>query len=100
MLKLLGAATTIYMDGTFYIVPRLYCQLYTIHVMYENVMIPVIHALLPDKSRETYIQLFHIVRNFCTLEGINFNPPNDQTDFEAAAISALRFVFPNIVIKG
>ncbi|CAK9292349.1 unnamed protein product [Gordionus sp. m RMFG-2023] len=100
MLKLLGAATTIYMDGIFYIVPRLYCQLYTIHVMYENVMIPVIYALLPDKSRETYIQLFHIVINFCTLKGINFNPPNGQTDFEAAAISALRFVFPNIVIKG
>ncbi|CAK9290308.1 unnamed protein product [Gordionus sp. m RMFG-2023] len=39
-------------------------------------MIPVIYALLPDKSRETYIQLFHIVRNFCILEGINFNPPN------------------------
>ncbi|CAK9290190.1 unnamed protein product [Gordionus sp. m RMFG-2023] len=100
MLKLLGAATTIYMDGTFYIVPRLYCQLYSIHVMYENVMIPVIYALLPDKSRETYIQLFHIVKKFCTREGIYFNPPIGQTDFEAAAISALRFVFPNTVIKG
>ncbi|XP_065321266.1 uncharacterized protein LOC135928737 [Gordionus sp. m RMFG-2023] len=66
--------------------------------MYENVMIPVIYALLQiNQGRHIFI---HIVKNFCTREGIYFNPPIGQTDFEAAAISALRFVFPNIVIKG
>ncbi|CAK9292535.1 unnamed protein product, partial [Gordionus sp. m RMFG-2023] len=41
-------------------------------------MLPLAYSLLPDKSRATY----------------------RQTDYEAAAISALRFVFPAIVING
>ncbi|CAK9292217.1 unnamed protein product, partial [Gordionus sp. m RMFG-2023] len=36
----------------------------------------------------------------CAENNIIFNPKYGQTDFEAAAISALGFVFPTMVIKG
>ncbi|CAK9291289.1 unnamed protein product [Gordionus sp. m RMFG-2023] len=68
--------------------------------MYEGVMIPIIHALLPDKTKETYIRLFQIITNFCAESQITFNPRFGQTDFKAAAISALKFVFPSMIIKG
>ncbi|XP_065318870.1 uncharacterized protein LOC135926865 [Gordionus sp. m RMFG-2023] len=102
MLKLVEICDgdSIYMDGTFYVVPRLYCQLYSIHIMYQEVMIPIIYALLPDKNRGTYIELFQIILQFCSMKNIRFNPRFGQTDYEAAAISALRFVFPNMSIKG
>ncbi|CAK9296435.1 unnamed protein product [Gordionus sp. m RMFG-2023] len=66
----------------------------------ERVMIPIIYALLPDKTKETYIRLFQIITNFCAERQITFNPRFGQTDFEAAAISALKFVFPSMIIKG
>ncbi|XP_065324901.1 uncharacterized protein LOC135931596 isoform X3 [Gordionus sp. m RMFG-2023] len=72
MLKLVEICDgdSIYMDGTFYIVPRLYCQLYSIHIMYQEVMILIIYALLPDKNRGTYIELFQIILQFCSMKNI------------------------------
>ncbi|CAK9292258.1 unnamed protein product [Gordionus sp. m RMFG-2023] len=98
MLRLTEGSNMIYMDGTFHIAPTLFYQLYTLHVMY-GVMIPIIYALLPDKTKETYIRLFQIITNFCAERQITFNPRFGQTDFEAASISALKFVFP-VIIKG
>ncbi|XP_065324842.1 uncharacterized protein LOC135931557 [Gordionus sp. m RMFG-2023] len=90
----------IYMDGTFYTCPRFFSQLYTIHIMYNQTMIPIIYALLPDKRKESYIELFQIIVEYGTLNGIQFSPDMAQTDYEAGAISALQFVFPNILVKG
>ncbi|XP_065323562.1 uncharacterized protein LOC135930664 [Gordionus sp. m RMFG-2023] len=102
MLKIIETCDndTIYMDGTFYVVPRLFYPLYTIHVLYRETMIPIIYALLSDKTRATYIELFQIILRCCGENNIMFNPRYGQTDYEAAAISALRFVFPTMVIKG
>ncbi|XP_065324581.1 uncharacterized protein LOC135931423 isoform X2 [Gordionus sp. m RMFG-2023] len=81
MLKLIETCDndTIYMVGTFYVVPRLYYQLYTIHVLYQETMIPIVYALLPDKTRATYIDLFQIILRCCAENNIIFNPRYGQT---------------------
>ncbi|CAK9292195.1 unnamed protein product [Gordionus sp. m RMFG-2023] len=73
MLRLTEGSNKIYMDGTFHEAPTLFYQLYTLHVMYEGVMIPIIYALLPDKTKEN-IRLFQIITNFCAERQITFNP--------------------------
>lgn len=44
-------------DGTFKTSPLIFSQVYTIHVLIkENIIIPTIYALLPNKTEETYIR--------------------------------------------
>lgn len=46
---MLRNASHIYLDGTFYVVPELYFQLYTIHVTYLNHILLAVYVLLPGK---------------------------------------------------
>ena len=58
----------------------------------ETNIYPVALALLPNKIRETYVRIFRHV-----LETIpEWNPRNVTVDFESAAISALKDVFPSL----
>ncbi|XP_048254795.1 uncharacterized protein LOC125381649 [Haliotis rufescens] len=50
-LRFLCAADTIYGDGTFYVTPRLFYQLYTLHAFVTNKMVPLVFLLLPDKKK-------------------------------------------------
>ncbi|CAK9304106.1 unnamed protein product, partial [Gordionus sp. m RMFG-2023] len=100
MLRLAERADNIYMDGTFYSAPSLYYQLYVIHVMFQTVMIPIVYALLPNKNKKTYIKVFRVLVEFCAENNIWFNPSMAQTDYEIAAISALKDVFTTMSIKG
>ena len=61
--RLLCGSECIYMDGTFKCVPSLFYQLYTLHVLVKDLMIPVIYALLPNKRQKTYIRLFRIIQD-------------------------------------
>lgn len=42
------------MDGTFKVTPSIFFQVYTIHVMYKDAVVPLVYALLPNKTEETY----------------------------------------------
>ena len=54
MMDKLQKAETLFMDGTFYVCPSLWCQLYSIHCLVDDVMCPSgVYALLPRKSKET-----------------------------------------------
>ncbi|CAF1310465.1 unnamed protein product [Didymodactylos carnosus] len=46
-LGILERSTTIFLDGTFSVVPGLFFQLYTIHCDYMNHVFPMIYVLLP-----------------------------------------------------
>ncbi len=39
-----------YGDGTFKLAPKLFCQIYSLHVEEFNNVIPCVYSLLPDKS--------------------------------------------------
>ena len=61
-LQLVSQSTTLFMDGTFKVAPRLFSQLYSVHAVYREHVVPVLYCLLPDKSRATYHRMFDIVR--------------------------------------
>ena len=56
-LELLQAAEAWFADGTFKVVPEIFFQLYTLHVLREGRVIPCVYALLPNKQ-ETMYQAF------------------------------------------
>lgn len=87
-------------DGTFYCVPQHHYQLYSLHVdigSNENVtnVVPVIFALLPNKSEQTYVRLFELIKNKLSVE-----MPTFKCDFETAVMKAVKRVFPNCKISG
>ncbi|RWS19866.1 uncharacterized protein B4U80_11034, partial [Leptotrombidium deliense] len=49
-LGLLCNADIVYMDGTFRSAPKFFKQIYSLHVMQQNLMIPCVYVLLPDNS--------------------------------------------------
>jgi hypothetical protein len=57
-LEMMAAADVIFMDSTFKISPPQFTQLFTLHIIYMGFFIPVVYALLKDKSSDTYYQMF------------------------------------------
>ena len=45
-----------YMDGTFYVIPKQYYQLFTLHVFVHEKQVPLLFAILSNKLAETYIR--------------------------------------------
>lgn len=92
---------TVFMDGTFKSCSKQFAQIYTIHADFgssseETNVHPVIFSLLPDKKKETYVRMFRLI-----LDSVpEWNPQQINLDFEAAAISAIREVFPEAEING
>ncbi|XP_046562156.1 uncharacterized protein LOC124271132 [Haliotis rubra] len=95
MLDILANAETIYMDGTFFVCPSLWQQVYIVHCLVDGQMFPVAFSLLPSKSRDTYIRLFNYLKDsVLAIVGVELSPSVVQTDYEAAAIGATERVFP------
>ena len=100
MLDKMREAETLSMDGTFYVYPSLWCQLYSIHCLVDDVMCPVAYALLPRKSRR-HVRLFMLINAAAhTRIGAEPAPRVIQTDFEVAAIQAAQEVYPGADIIG
>ena len=97
---LIGEAERIFMDGTFYVCPSLFSQLYTFHVIYRGQMVPVIYALLPNKCEATYMRLLKKIQEVAPEFGIVFQPRMVTMDFELAAINAVQQLFPAAEVKG
>ncbi len=51
-------------DGTFKIVPKVFYQLYVLHVQWSGSRktIPVLYALMSGKSKENYLSLFDFIK--------------------------------------
>ncbi|XP_053618345.1 uncharacterized protein LOC128679882 [Plodia interpunctella] len=101
MIKYLKESTRFLVDGTFKICPKCFCQVYTIHAdigsnkEYVNV-VPVLYALLPDKTRATYEILFEMIKS----QVKDWQPTQISMDFEVTAISAIKDFFPEVKIVG
>ncbi|CAG8586190.1 16058_t:CDS:2 [Cetraspora pellucida] len=91
-IKRLSKAPYWIMDGTFKTVPTIFYQLYTIHAPVgpeENSRIlPLVYALMTNKSEESYRRFFNGLITFAQQIGIQLNPKWIITDFERAAINA------------
>ena len=105
MQRRLQASPYFIMDGTFDTSPNIFRQLYTIHgsvgVQQECAKIlPLVYALMSEKSCEYYIRLFEEVSDFAASEECELAPQFIIADFEQAAITAARRVFPMATING
>ena len=87
-------------DGTFTYCPRLYLQLYTVHAFYNHHYLPLAFGLLPGKSAQVYRHFWSSIKR-CAEETFNLtcSPKRVFFDFEAAAISGFKEVFPDVPIK-
>ena len=84
------------LDGTFKTVPRIFLQLYTIHALVNDRSVPLIYALLPDKSQTTYSNLLEQLKSLKH----DLAPKTIMIDFEKAMINSLQLAFPQTEIKG
>ncbi|CAF0985761.1 unnamed protein product [Brachionus calyciflorus] len=87
-LKILDQNLDWYADGTFYIAPTFYKQIYTLHVNKNKTIIPCVYALLPNKKKVTYRKLFKMVKS-----NLNNSPNSINMDFEKAAMNAAQEIF-------
>ena len=88
------------MDGTFSVAPRLFYHLYTLHICFRGFFLPLIYALLPDNTKDTYYDMFSIIKRKMANLDLQFNPTTMMSDLEIGMISTLRLHFPNTELKG
>ena len=85
-----------FMDGTFKVVPQVFYQLFTVHALQADRVIPCVYALLPNKTGQTYREL---LRQLLELEQ-GLRPTSVLTDYEIGAVAAIQEVFPQTVVQG
>ena len=83
-------------DGTFKIAPSIFYQLYTIHAILQENLVPCVYALLPDKREETYRDMLTALIHIQPL----LHPVSCLIDFELASKNAFLHIFPGIEIVG
>lgn len=59
-------AQHIFGDGTFSYCPKLFTQLYTIHLYINYYYVPVVFCFLKDKKTLTYITMWETLQKLCT----------------------------------
>ncbi|KAL4152805.1 hypothetical protein QTP88_000638 [Uroleucon formosanum] len=99
-LNVLCDVTDIYMDGTFNVCPKFFTQLFTIHGLKDDVYIPLVFFLLPDKQKITYELAFKYLVDHCSLHGMTLAPVQVFIDFEIAIHMAVESVWPTSQIRG
>ncbi|RNA13100.1 hypothetical protein BpHYR1_006663 [Brachionus plicatilis] len=77
-----------YVDGTFYISPTYFKQIYTFHVIKNSSLIPCVYVMLPNKRKSTYKKLFKMLKSYL----VN-SPKSINMDFEKAAMTAAQEIF-------
>ncbi len=87
----------IFGDGTFKYAPKHYFQMYLIHIVLNDVYVPVAYFLLTDKKMTTYktTSMFFMLKSKMTN-----NVTLAHFDFEVAAYKAFKAVFPAAEVRG
>ena len=99
-LTALSAAKIFYCDGTFYTCPSMFHQIYSIHIMIDGTMTPVVYALLPGESQFVSTRFFTLLKEHMSRLNLSFTPTRAFADFKVAVHNAIRQVIPGIIIKG
>lgn len=91
----------IFGDATFNCTPSPFAELFIIHGEFGSTNIttnvkPILYALLSDKSSETYVTLFNLLKS----QFPDWQPQKYHCDFELAALNAIQNVFPGITVVG
>ena len=54
--------------------PSLFLQLYTLHGMFQNQMVPLVYFLLPNKTKTTYTRAFRLLKQAAVDRGLQLSP--------------------------
>ena len=49
-------------DGTFYVSPKQFYQSYSIHAVIDGKCLPLLFAILSDKTQDTYVFLLNVIK--------------------------------------
>ena len=83
-------------DGTHGLAPKKLCkQLYTLHTHVHGQNLPMVYALLPNKTQSTYVKLFQMIN-----KSISVKPSSINIVFEKATFNAIKIVWPKCRIYG
>ncbi|RNA02875.1 Ragulator complex LAMTOR3, partial [Brachionus plicatilis] len=103
-LKIMSDSEEWFIDGTFKASPIQLTQLFTIHVAikgsFEYTTIPCAYILASLKDEKTYREAFGFIKDLAIEKNFTLNPVTVMTDFEIASINAIKFHFPNVILKG
>jgi len=86
-----------FIDGTFKSSPQLFTQLLTVHAIKYDTVLPLVYALIPNKTRDSYIR---IAQELLNLEKNYGQQVRIMVDFEKALFGALTDVFDGVQIRG
>ena len=95
MNNFLTRITDIQFDGTFFVVPIQFYQLWTLFVTIDNHTLPVIHCLMTGKEEQLYVAVLEKIRSLVP----QFQPRVCMSDWEAAPRNALRQMYQNVKIN-
>ena len=93
---MIGDICDIQFDGTFYIVPKLFYQLFTIFISIGTHTLPAIYCLMSHKDEELYIAVILKLKDFIP----QLLPTNIMSDWERGSRNAFRHAYPGIRIYG
>ncbi|CAF2869516.1 unnamed protein product [Rotaria sp. Silwood2] len=99
-LQLLFDSSIIFLDGTFRTTPPFFDQVFTIHGLKFDCAFPCVFALLPDRKKPTYQQLFKELNAVAVSMGRTWKPEQIMSDFETSLIPAVSAEFPESAHKG
>jgi hypothetical protein len=86
----------VFYDGTFFCVPRMFYQCFTIMALFGDHCLPVIHVLMSGKSQTLYEAVVNKIREIAP----GFMPTHFMGDYELASKNALSLAFPNATFVG
>ena len=89
----------IYVDGTFQTCPLFY-QIFSLHGFKNEKQFPLVYALLPDNTHQTYSRLLELIKQKTVSLGFNLAPSRFLGDFELAIKQAVDLRFPLADFKG
>jgi hypothetical protein len=79
-------------DGTFSVVPKLFDQLWCLHVRLAHTFVPVVYCLLNSRTESIYTHVLNILKTI----RVGLEPKSISLDFENAELNAFKKVFPEI----
>ena len=83
-------------DGTFFTVPKLFYQLFSLMFIIGNHFFPLFCILMVGKSFADYFAVFSAVVELMP----DFDPTKGIADFEAASRSAAEQIWANLLVRG
>jgi len=98
-LEAISNAEHVFGDWTFTYVPKLFMQLYTLHIYKNNFYIPLVYCFSRNKQTSSYLMLWDMLEKLCvqlTNKPLQINI--FHVDFEKATYNAVLKKFPNSVI--